>query len=397
MQKEIRCPFCSEIVTPEDIKLGCHRSECDKEFPEDFIEKHKERLFKINSKINDPIDYFKLDVDEQRLFHSLQYYLTNKDIKNTNDPEKKKNKKSWITIWGKQISKNLKSPIVKNEQILIRGLKELALEKPDDCKLGNILLETYTFRPYYNLNPNVEKVKLKYNIEKHEKYWMDEIYGYLGVDKSLCQEAVENYKIAFKKIPPSKLGQKLAIIFASGVVLAITGGAAAPALGGFIGSLMGLYGAAAVSAGLAFLGGGAIVAGGFGMAGGTAVIIGGGAILGIGVGSGISKIFSNSSLFTLEKLAKLESVIKTYLRKNEDYKNIINISIKEIENIKESIEEVKTVDIINSTEKYSKEEMESIQKSLEEAENTEKYSKEELESIKYCKNAITRLTDMYLS
>jgi len=37
---------------------------------------------------------------------------------------------------------------------------------------------------------------------------------------------------------------------------------------------------------------------------------------------------------------------------------------------------VKTVDIINSTEKYSK---------------------EELESIKYCENAITRLTDMYLS
>jgi hypothetical protein len=59
---------------------------------------------------------------------------------------------------------------------------------------------------------------------------------------------------------------------------------AAPALGGAIGTyFMGFSGAAAVNAGLAWVGGGAITAGGFGMAGGTAAVTtvfgGGGAVL----------------------------------------------------------------------------------------------------------------------
>ena len=60
-------------------------------------------------------------------------------------------------------------------------------------------------------------------------------------------------------------------ILAGAVLIAITGGLAAPLIGGAIGAAMGLSGAAAVSAGLAFLGGGAIAAGGLGMAGGTVV------------------------------------------------------------------------------------------------------------------------------
>src|SRR5206468_6687668 len=50
-----------------------------------------------------------------------------------------------------------------------------------------------------------------------------------------------------------------AVTLAGGAVLAATGGLAAPAIGGFIGTFfMELSGAAAVSAGLAALGGGAI-------------------------------------------------------------------------------------------------------------------------------------------
>jgi len=53
---------------------------------------------------------------------------------------------------------------------------------------------------------------------------------------------------------------------------------AAPAIGGAVGSLTGLTGAAATSHGLALLGGGSLATGGFGMAGGTAVVtaVGGG-------------------------------------------------------------------------------------------------------------------------
>ena len=70
----------------------------------------------------------------------------------------------------------------------------------------------------------------------------------------------------------------LRILYAGGFVagsaalMAITGGAAAPAVGGLLGSLQGLSGAAAVSSGLASLGGGSLAAGGAGVAGGTALV-----------------------------------------------------------------------------------------------------------------------------
>lgn len=64
------------------------------------------------------------------------------------------------------------------------------------------------------------------------------------------------------------------------VAFAFGGIIAAPAIGALIGAQMGLYGAAATSAGLAWLGGGAIAAGGFGMAGGTAAVAAASAVAG---------------------------------------------------------------------------------------------------------------------
>jgi hypothetical protein len=66
---------------------------------------------------------------------------------------------------------------------------------------------------------------------------------------------------------------------AIGAIVFFTGGLASPlvagpaaAIGGLIGSMMGLSGAAATSYGLALLGGGSIAAGGLGMAGGAALV-----------------------------------------------------------------------------------------------------------------------------
>jgi hypothetical protein len=62
-------------------------------------------------------------------------------------------------------------------------------------------------------------------------------------------------------------------ILVGGAACFVTGGAAAPAIGSWIGStFMGLSGAAATSAGLAALGGGSLAAGGAGMAGGTTLV-----------------------------------------------------------------------------------------------------------------------------
>src|SRR5699024_7779034 len=59
----------------------------------------------------------------------------------------------------------------------------------------------------------------------------------------------------------------------------------APAIGGAIGTLGGLSGAAATSHGLALLGGGSLAAGGLGMAGGTAVVTATGTALGGAIGA----------------------------------------------------------------------------------------------------------------
>ena len=71
----------------------------------------------------------------------------------------------------------------------------------------------------------------------------------------------------------TKLLQTAAMAAVGGTALAATAGLAAPLIGGIIGStFLGLSGAAATSAGLAFLGGGSLAAGGLGMAGGSTLI-----------------------------------------------------------------------------------------------------------------------------
>lgn len=85
------------------------------------------------------------------------------------------------------------------------------------------------------------------------------------------------------------------IAVGGGLLTFLTAGAAAPAVGGMIGTqVLGLSGAAAVNAGLAAVGGGSLAAGGLGMAGGTAVIT---SVLGAGgaavAGTKASKLFGN--------------------------------------------------------------------------------------------------------
>ena len=81
------------------------------------------------------------------------------------------------------------------------------------------------------------------------------------------------------------------------------GAAAAPAIGGMIGSMSGLAGAAATGHGLAVLGGGALAAGGMGMAGGTAVICIGAGLLGsAGGGVLMNRYVSDVEDFNVSRL-----------------------------------------------------------------------------------------------
>jgi pimeloyl-ACP methyl ester carboxylesterase len=86
--------------------------------------------------------------------------------------------------------------------------------------------------------------------------------------------------------------------------------AAAPAIGGAVGTLVGGYsGAAAASYGLALLGGGSVAAGGLGMAGGAAVVAALGGALGGGLGASVANAYlSEDKSFHIERLQGGEGV-----------------------------------------------------------------------------------------
>jgi len=337
-------------------------------FPEE--EATDKRVFKINNDIKELLDYFRLTMEEQRLLFSLEYHLAYTDEENTNNYPIRKQKSRWIKYWSSLINTELSKPIVTDRKELFKGLEELKQEKLSVPKLGTILLEAATFSPYFSTT-GAKKTDLKYDEENQEKQ-ISNICSTLGFSEYLIYEAVEHYNAALKEIPPRNYWKKAMFVLIGAVLLAITGGAAAPAIGMAIGTVMGLHGAAAVATGLALLGGGAIAAGGLGMAGGTAVIIGGGAILGGGISASVMHLFSHSNHLVLRELAKLEAVSKVFLKTLPDACGAIKIVVDKERETKHSMED----------------EISKIQG------DSSKGKVKELEiGIKYCDKAIDRLVD----
>jgi hypothetical protein len=116
-----------------------------------------------------------------------------------------------------------------------------------------------------------------------------------------------------------------------GAVCFITAGAAAPAVGAFVGSsFMGLSGCAATSAGLAAIGGGSVAAGGGGMAAGatliTTTLTASGATVGL-LGAGTVANFMKDSnkefeeaLHQQKNFAKAQEIIKKQENKIRELK-----------------------------------------------------------------------------
>lgn len=101
--------------------------------------------------------------------------------------------------------------------------------------------------------------------------------------RDIVEREEKNYK---------KIGTTAAFTIGGVAVIAPLALAAAPAVGGAIGtSILGYSGAAATNAGLATLGGGALAAGGAGMAGGVAVVTAAGSALGGRYGAVISNSY----------------------------------------------------------------------------------------------------------
>lgn len=105
----------------------------------------------------------------------------------------------------------------------------------------------------------------------------------IGEYRDIVERDEKNYK---------KIGTTAAYIIGGAAVIAPLALAAAPIVGGAVGtSLLGYSGAAATNAGLATLGGGALATGGAGMAGGVAVVTAAGSALGGRYGAVISNSY----------------------------------------------------------------------------------------------------------
>ena len=354
----------------ELVDQACEYLKLDEDLAEGPSDK---RIFKIDGHIHNLIDYFKLSNEEQRLLFSIQYYLCNVDREKTADYEIKKKKATWLAAWSVVIEKQLAASLVTDTDVLFNGLSEVRQENIPMPKMGVLLFESVIFRPYFPLKPEESTDDLRFDQIDRTKQ-NRKLCHQLDFPVQLLKEAESANENALKEIPQKGMLDLIAEnplkILAGAVLIAITGGLAAPLIGGAIGAAMGLSGAAAVSAGLAFLGGGAIAAGGLGMAGGTVVLIGGGAILGAGATSGLIHLFSGSSHVVLRELAKMEAIAKVFF-------SSINGGDKIIEKIIE----------------YEKNTAHELEKAYYEADaNGDSDKKKELEiGARYCSRAIERL------
>jgi hypothetical protein len=165
-----------------------------------------------------------------------------------------------------------------------------------------LVKQNYARRNLYqctNCKSNTLQCRACKNFTRSGKTWDDElcaehsglIANFNNLNKTL--DDIETYKEIFERnsINIKKVGTIVAATVGGVAMITPLAFAAAPAIGGAIGTtVFSLSGAAATSAGLAALGGGALTAGGLGIVGGVAVI---GAV-GAGLGGTLGGIVSNS-------------------------------------------------------------------------------------------------------
>ena len=236
--------------------------------------------------------YLELTPGQYVCLLSLQKLLIINDIAHTPMNKSKGNsgqevrdlKEKWLLEWERSVGEalNLKE-LTKSEGEIIAEMQAFPIRT-----VILFLLEAHSFVPYFPVSERGSGVPKKEAFtDEARKVWNARLDAFIILakfDRKLIETVRNTYATAVKEITGTdwrSIARNLTIIAGSAVVLGVTGGVAAPWIGGLIGSLLlGLSGAAATSAGLALLGGGAIAIGGAGVAGGTAVLVGGSALLG---------------------------------------------------------------------------------------------------------------------
>lgn len=224
-------------------------------------------------------------------------------------------KLAWISEWAKITEKLLNITCRFRGVDLKNELNKTTCYWPESKKHA-FLVEVAVFVPYFALSDDVKRYK---SLEANQKVMNESIARYFDskVPKVvLAQKAyINTLKALSKSLSSSNVVLWLSVAAAVSLLVA-------PYLAAGIGGLMGLSGAAATSAGLAFLGGGSIAVGGFGMAGGYIVTMAGGMLL-TGAYTGNQKFAALDNL-SAEELNQSCAKLSAFLALESDKLIILN-------------------------------------------------------------------------
>lgn len=328
-------------------------------------------------------DLFSLNKNDSAVLFGLQYWLTKIDVEATAEKGLKAKKTVWLEKWSESIFKKsfwgfLGRGAPTSGEMVIKSLLKI---KNEDKRLL-IAFEALAFTPYFNMqhressgiHSSVEPEQLSKDKNKWEQS-LFKILDQVGIDTARVNSWKDKFEDLVSVIDGrSKFISKLSLVTLGAIAIAATGGFAAPTIGTAIGTLMGLSGAAATSAGLAFLGGGAIASGGFGMAGGAAFIIGGGAMFGGLVGRSVSGSLFKQNRVILSQLAKLEATIIEIYQFRPNYQEMLT----------------KVIDALTQTFKSIRNEIDALEESLKIYDGDEtdlfKQAKSDLKALKKTKS-----------
>ncbi|WP_157665289.1 hypothetical protein [Cyanobium sp. NIES-981] len=268
------------------------------------------------------------EAEQSKSYSRMRRYFRSEEDNNAEQSAYQLKKREWAWDWMNITCKLLEINGVIDSATLPDSLKKLSLS---EAKKNAMIVELSTFEPYFDLSNDQSGRDLRYDDADRSRYFRF-CSTILGNSMSF-PKAYSEFNDCAKKITKSIAGPNWtwAWIGLGAAVLLIT----APYLAGAIGGVMGLGGAAATSAGLAFLGGGSLAAGGLGITGGYFALMAGGAILGYGAGSkdykdrlkasskeellvSCSKLFAVTRISSTSNLNKLE-ICKRALAMQTDY------------------------------------------------------------------------------
>lgn len=264
-------------------------------------------------------ELFDLPIEWVKALYSIEYCLTQNSINIERNSEKKLEKQKWLQNWERGVLAQFKK-VDENFSLICDNLalcEYLGVVKRSSQQKSHaylVVIESLFFVPYSPLDTSntiafeMGKTILNYRLDID---FLSSFTREIGVDKELLNRFKRRFANSSLALS-GKMATMAIIGVASGIVIAVTAGIAAPAVA-LLFAAEGLTGAAAISSGLAALGGGAIAAGGTGMLGGIVVLVTSGGILGVTGGATVAALVAQSPQLALLMASKLEVYFREVL------------------------------------------------------------------------------------